>query len=117
MVFKKNILLGVSGGIAAYKAYALASKLTQQGANVKVMMTASATEFVTPLTFQALSGNPVFTDTFDEKDPEKIAHIDIADWADIILIVPSTANIIGKIAYGNAEDVMFVTLLSSHAYL
>src|SRR5690625_366144 len=106
MVFKKNILLGVSGGIAAYKACALASKLTQQGANVKVMMTASATEFVTPLTFQALSRNPVYTDTFDEKDPEKIAHIDLADWADIILIAPVTANIIGKIANGIADDML-----------
>src|SRR5690625_2034743 len=115
MVFKKNILLGVSGGIAAYKACALASKLTQQGANVKVMMTASATEFVTPLTFQALSRNPVFTDTFDEKDPEKIAHIDLADWADIILIAPATANIIGKIANGIADDMLSTTLLASQA--
>src|SRR5690625_450430 len=115
MVFKKNILLGVSGGIAAYKACALASKLTQQGANVKVMMTASATEFATPLTFQALSRNPVFTDTFDEKDPEKIAHIDIADWADIILIAPATANIIGKIANGIADDMLSTTLLASQA--
>lgn len=115
MVFKKNILLGVSGGIAAYKACALASKLTQQGANVKVMMTESATEFVTPLTFQALSRNPVFTDTFDEKDPEKIAHIDIADWADIILIAPATANVIGKIANGIADDMLSTTLLASQA--
>lgn len=68
----KKILLGVSGGIAAYTRCALTSKLTQQGANVKVMMTESATKFVSPLTFQALSRNPVYTDTFDEKDPKKL---------------------------------------------
>lgn len=71
MVNQKNILLGVSGGIAVYKACALASKLTQKGANVKVMMTESATKFVSPLTFQALSRNPVYIDTFDEKTQRK----------------------------------------------
>src|SRR5699024_10739835 len=76
IVRNKNIVLGVSGGIAAYKACALTSKLTQKGANVRVVMTENACQFVSPLTFQALSRNPVYTDTFDEKDPEKIAHID-----------------------------------------
>lgn len=76
MLNGKNVVLGVSGGIAAYKACALTSKLVQQGANVKVIMTEGATEFVQPLTFQALSRNPVYTDAFDEKNPEKIAHID-----------------------------------------
>ncbi|MFC4557060.1 bifunctional phosphopantothenoylcysteine decarboxylase/phosphopantothenate--cysteine ligase CoaBC [Virgibacillus kekensis] len=111
----KNIVLGVSGGIAAYKACALTSKLTQQGANVKVIMTENATEFVSPLTFQALSRNPVYTDTFDEKDPEKIAHIDLADWADILVIAPATANIIGKIAGGIADDMLSTTLLATEA--
>ncbi|WP_042144934.1 bifunctional phosphopantothenoylcysteine decarboxylase/phosphopantothenate--cysteine ligase CoaBC [Paucisalibacillus sp. EB02] len=111
----KNVLLGVSGGIAAYKACALTSKLTQQGANVKVMMTKSATEFVSPLTFQALSRNPVYTDTFDEKDVEKIAHIDLADWADIFIIAPATANIIGKIANGIADDMITTTILATKA--
>ncbi|WP_339227644.1 bifunctional phosphopantothenoylcysteine decarboxylase/phosphopantothenate--cysteine ligase CoaBC [Oceanobacillus sp. FSL K6-2867] len=115
MVNQKNILLGVSGGIAVYKACALASKLTQKGANVKVMMTESATKFVSPLTFQALSRNPVYIDTFDEKNPKKIAHIDIADWADIAIIAPATANIIGKLANGIADDMLSTTLLATEA--
>lgn len=115
MVRNKNVILGVSGGIAAYKACALASKLTQAGANVKVIMTDSAREFVSPLTFQALSRNPVYTDTFDEKDPEKIAHIDVADWADIALIAPATANILGKLAGGIADDMLSTTLLATRA--
>lgn len=115
MINKKNILLGVSGGIAAYKACTLTSKLTQQGANVKVMMTESAAKFVSPLTFQALSRNPVYTDTFDEKDPNKIAHIDVADWADIAIIAPATANIIGKLANGIADDMLSTTLLATKA--
>ncbi|QGS68624.1 bifunctional phosphopantothenoylcysteine decarboxylase/phosphopantothenate--cysteine ligase CoaBC [Oceanobacillus sp. 143] len=105
----------VAGGIAAYKACALTSKLTQKGANVKVVMTKSATEFVSPLTFQALSRNPVYTDTFDEKDPNKIAHIDLADWADIVIIAPASANIIGKIANGIADDMLSTTLLATKA--
>ncbi|MFB4167552.1 bifunctional phosphopantothenoylcysteine decarboxylase/phosphopantothenate--cysteine ligase CoaBC [Virgibacillus sp. JSM 102003] len=115
MVKNKNILLGVSGGIAVYKACALTSKLTQQGANVKVMMTESATKFVSPLTFQALSRNPVYTDTFDEKDPAKIAHIDVADWADIAIMAPATANMIGKMANGMADDMLSTTLLATQA--
>ncbi|AIF43811.1 bifunctional phosphopantothenoylcysteine decarboxylase/phosphopantothenate--cysteine ligase CoaBC [Virgibacillus sp. SK37] len=115
MVNGKNILLGVSGGIAAYKACALTSQLTQRGANVKVMMTEHAAKFVSPLTFQALSRNPVYVDTFDEKDPEKIAHIDVADWADIALLAPATANIIGKIANGIADDMLSTTMLATQA--
>ena len=111
----RNVLLGVSGGIAAYKACALTSKLTQQGANVKVIMTESATKFVSPLTFQALSRNPVYTDTFDEKVAEKIAHIDLADWADIFIIAPGTANIIGKIANGIADDMITTSILATKA--
>lgn len=115
MVKGKNILLGVSGGIAVYKACALASKLTQKGANVKVIMTENATKFVSPLTFQALSRNPVFTDTFDEKDPEKIAHIDLADWAEIAILAPATANIIGKLANGIADDMLSTTMIATRA--
>lgn len=111
----KRILLCVSGGIAVYKAAALTSKLVQAGAEVKVMMTASAREFVTPLTFQALSRNPVYTDTFDEKDPSVIAHIDLADWPDLILVAPATANMIGKIANGLADDMISTTLLAATA--
>lgn len=115
MVNGKKILLGVSGGIAAYKACALTSKLTQKGAIVKVIMTESALEFVQPLTFQALSRQPVYTDTFDEKDYEKIAHIDLADWADLVLLAPATANIIGKLANGIADDMLSTTLLATTA--
>ncbi|GGA84174.1 bifunctional phosphopantothenoylcysteine decarboxylase/phosphopantothenate--cysteine ligase CoaBC [Ornithinibacillus halotolerans] len=114
-MLKKNILLCVTGGIASYKACALTSKLTQQGAEVRVIMTESATEFVSPLTFQALSRNPVYTNTFDEKDPSKIAHIDLADWADIVIIAPATANIIGKIANGIADDMLTTTILATKA--
>lgn len=115
MLANKKILLGVSGGIAAYKACALTSKLVQQGANVKVIMTSGATEFVSPLTFQALSRNQVYIDTFYEENPEKIAHIDVADWADIALVAPATANIIGKMANGIADDMLTTALLATKA--
>lgn len=112
---KNNILLCVSGGIAVYKAAALTSKLVQANFNVKVIMTKSATEFVTPLTFQALSRNPVYTDTFDEKDASKIAHIDLADWADLVVVAPATANIIGKLANGIVDDMVTTTILATKA--
>jgi len=115
MIKNKRILLGVTGGIAAYKACDLTSKLTQRGADVRVIMTESATKFVSPLTFQALSRNPVYIDTFDEKDPKKIAHIDLADWAEIALVAPATANIIGKMANGIADDMLTTTLLATRA--
>src|SRR5690625_5294519 len=115
MLSNKKILVGVSGGIAVYKACSLVSQLTQQGADVKVVMTDHAAEFVSPLTFQALSRNPVYTDTFDEKDPEKIAHIDVADWADIAIIAPATANIMAKMAQGIADDMLSTTLLATQA--
>ncbi|MFC3882629.1 bifunctional phosphopantothenoylcysteine decarboxylase/phosphopantothenate--cysteine ligase CoaBC [Bacillus songklensis] len=115
MVKGKRILLCVTGGIAVYKAAALTSKLVQAGFEVKVMMTKSASEFVTPLTFQSLSRNPVYTDTFDEKNPAVIAHIDLADWADLVLVAPATANIIGKLANGIADDMISTTLLATTA--
>lgn len=111
----KKILLCVSGGIAVFKAAALTSKLYQTGAEVKVLMTKSATEFVTPLTFQTLSRNDVYKDTFEEKDPTSVAHIDVADWADLVLIAPATANIIGKLANGISDDMMSTTLLATEA--
>ncbi|OMC88860.1 bifunctional 4'-phosphopantothenoylcysteine decarboxylase/phosphopantothenoylcysteine synthetase [Viridibacillus sp. FSL H7-0596] len=115
MLANKNILLCVSGGIAVYKAVALVSKLSQAGANVKVMMTESATRFVTPLSFQVMSKNDVYTDTFDEKDSSVIAHIDLADWADLIIVAPATANVIGKLANGIADDMVTTTLLATTA--
>lgn len=113
MLVGKKILLCVSGGIAVYKAAALTSKLTQAGADVKVILSESAEKFVTPLTFQALSRNDVYTDTFDEKDAKVIAHIDLADWADLILIAPATANLIGKMANGIGDNMITATLLAA----
>lgn len=115
MLKDRKILVCVSGGIAVYKAVALVSKLAQAGANVKVIMTASAKEFVTPLSFQVMSRNDVFFDTFDEKDSKVIAHIDLADWADLILVAPATANVIGKVANGLADDMVTTTILASTA--
>ncbi|WP_301108922.1 bifunctional phosphopantothenoylcysteine decarboxylase/phosphopantothenate--cysteine ligase CoaBC [Sporosarcina sp.] len=115
MMNNKNILLCVTGGIAVYKAVALVSKLSQAGANVKVVMTDSAREFVQPLTFQVMSRNDVYTDTFDEKDSRVIAHIDLADWADLIIVAPATANVIGKLANGIADDMVTTILLATEA--
>ncbi|OQP05298.1 bifunctional phosphopantothenoylcysteine decarboxylase/phosphopantothenate--cysteine ligase CoaBC [Geobacillus sp. 44B] len=115
MVYGKNILLCVTGGIAAYKAAALTSQLTQRGANVKVIMSEGACQFITPLTFQALSRNEVYVDTFAEKNPAVIAHIDLADWADLVLVAPATANTIGKLANGIADNMITTTLLATKA--
>lgn len=115
MMQGKRVLLCVSGGIAVYKAAALTSKLVQGGAEVKVIMTESARKFVAPLTFQALSRQDVYWDTFDEKDSSKIAHIDLADWADLVLVAPATANIIGKLANGIADDMITTTILATTA--
>lgn len=115
MLANKKIVLGVTGGIAAYKAIALTSKLSQAGATVQVILTAGAQKFVTPLSFQAISRQPVYVDTFDELDPRKIQHIDLADWADLFIIAPATANIIGKYANGIADDMLSTTLLATTA--
>ncbi|CCF14822.1 phosphopantothenoylcysteine decarboxylase/phosphopantothenate--cysteine ligase [Brevibacillus laterosporus GI-9] len=111
----KEIVLGVSGGIAAYKAAALTSKLTQAGAKVSVVMTANACKFVQPITFEALSHRPVYTDTFKEPVPGVISHIDVADRADLVILAPATANIIGKYANGIADDMLSTMLLATTA--
>lgn len=113
MLNNKKILLCVTGGIAVYKAVALTSKLIQAGAEVKVILSNSAAKFVTPLSFQALSRNFVYTDTFEEHNPKVIAHIDLADWADMVIIAPATANTIGKLANGIADDMVTTTLLAT----
>jgi len=115
MLANKKILLCVSGGIAVYKAVALVSKLSQAGAEVKVIMTESATKFVQPLSFQMMSRNDVYTDTFDEKNSKVIAHINLADWADLVIVAPATANVIGKLANGIADDMVTTTLLATTA--
>jgi phosphopantothenoylcysteine decarboxylase / phosphopantothenate---cysteine ligase len=111
----KKIVLGVTGGIAAFKAAALCSKLVQRGAEVRVIMTESATKFITGLTMQILSKAPVYTDTFDEKNPAVVAHIDLADWADLVLIAPATANTITKMAVGLGDDMLSTMLLATQA--
>lgn len=115
MLQGKTIVLGVSGGIAVYKAAALCSKLTQAGANVRVIMTESAAKFVAPLTFQALSRNEVMTDTFHEFESDKIMHIHTADTADLFVIAPATANIMAKMASGIGDDMLTTTLLATTA--
>lgn len=115
MLQGKTIVLGVTGGIAAFKAAALCSRLTKAGADVRVIMTEGAAKFITPLTFQTLSRNAVYTDTFDERDPGVVSHIDLADAADLVVIAPATANVIAKMAHGLADDMLTTTLLATAA--
>lgn len=112
MLKGKTIILGVTGGIAAYKAATIVSRLVERGADVHVIMTASATQIITPLTLQTLSKNPVHIDTFDERNPKVVTHIDLADKADLALIAPATANSIAKLALGLADDMLSTTLLA-----
>lgn len=109
----KHILLAVTGGIAAYKAIDLTSKLTQAGYDVRVMLTEHAQEFVTPLSFQAISRNPVYTNTFLEENPNEIQHVSLGDWADLIIVAPATANTIAKLSVGIADDIITSTLLAT----
>ena len=111
----KNILLGVSGGIAAYKAAEIVRLLVKAEATVRVVMTTNAQEFMTPLTLQSLSGNPVSTDTFDLTQESEIGHIRLADSADLVLIAPATANILAKLAHGLADDLLSTLLLVTRA--
>ncbi|SNR90897.1 phosphopantothenoylcysteine decarboxylase / phosphopantothenate--cysteine ligase [Anaerovirgula multivorans] len=115
MLTGKNIVVGVTGGIAAYKACDIVSQLKKLNANVDVMMTKAAMEFVKPYTFQALSQNPVITDLFETPRYWDIEHISLAQKADIILVAPATANIIGKIAHGIADDILSTTIMASTA--
>lgn len=111
----KRIVLAVTGGIAAYKAAAVCSQLSQLGAEVRVIMTEGATKFVSPLTFQVLSRNAVYTDVFEERDPTRIAHIDLADHTDLVVIAPATAHVIAKLAYGLADDMLTSMMLATRA--
>ncbi len=111
----KTIVLGVSGGIAAYKSAELVRLLVNAGANVRVMMTRNATEFITPLTLQTLSANPVATDTFSLTQESEIGHIRLADSADAIVIAPATADVIAKAAVGIADDIVTTVLLATRA--
>ena len=105
-LLNKNVLLGVTGGIAAYKAAELCRLLIKQGANLRVVMTPSATEFIGPLTFQALSGYPVVTEMFETHADNAMDHIDLARWTDLMLIAPATAGSIAKLADGYADNLL-----------
>lgn len=115
MLKGKVILLGITGGIAAFKAASLTSMLTKMGAEVHCIMTSSAKQFITELTLQSLSKQKVYSDTFQERDPGSISHIDLADKADLVLVAPATANILAKMAHGLADDMLSTTLLATTA--
>lgn len=108
----KNILVGVTGGIAAYKSANIISSFRKKGYNVKVIMTRNATEIIAPLTLETLSRNRVYTDMWDDKGHYDVEHISLSDWADVVLIAPATYNIIGKVANGIADD-MLSTVISA----
>lgn len=111
----KRLLLGVTGGIAAYKAADLVRRLREQGADVRVVMTRSAREFVTPLTFAALSGNPVRTELLDGGEEAVMGHIELARWSDVILVAPASANFLARLAHGLADDLLAALCLAADA--
>src|SRR5690625_2882964 len=108
-----NIVIGVTGGIAAYKAIDLTSKLIQSGHEVRVVLTENALEFVTPLAFQAIGRNHVYTNTFKEEDPSVISHIKIGEWADVIIVAPISANTISKLACGIYDNMLLNVLAAN----
>ena len=109
-----KIILGVTGSISAYKAADIGNRLTKEGFDVDVILTDGGSRFITPLTLQTLTKNPVHMDAFDEDDPKSVKHIDLAQKSDIILIAPATANIIGKIASGIADDLLSATVMAAY---
>jgi phosphopantothenoylcysteine decarboxylase / phosphopantothenate---cysteine ligase len=111
----KRILLGVTGGIAAYKSPDLVRRLTERGAQVQVVMTAAARQFVTPVTFQAVSGRPVRTDLWDEAAEAAMGHIELARWADLVLIAPATADFLARLTHGLADDLLTTLCLATTA--
>ena len=112
MLKNKTVLLGVTGGIAAYKAAALASMLVKLHANVEVVMTESATKFITPLTFEQLTGRRTMVDTFDRNFAHQVEHISLAERTDLVIIAPATANVCAKLAHGLADDMLTTTVLA-----
>lgn len=112
MLSGKTILLGVTGGIAAYKAAALASALVKLHASVEVVMTRNATQFITPLTFEQLTGNRTMVDTFDRNFSHQVEHIALADRTDLVIVAPATANVCAKLAHGLADDMLTTTVLA-----
>lgn len=114
-LFNRNVLLGVSGGIAAYKSAELVRQLQELGATVRVIMTRGAREFITPLTLQALSGHPVHTELLDEEAEQGMGHIELARWADLLLIAPATADLIARLAAGRGDDLLTTVALATPA--
>jgi phosphopantothenoylcysteine decarboxylase / phosphopantothenate---cysteine ligase len=115
MLREKTVVLGITGGIAAYKAAELTRLFVKAGATVHVIMTESATQFIGPLTFQTLTGNPVYVNQFDLIGESEIGHISLADRADVLLIAPATANVMGKVANGIADDLLTTTTMATKA--
>lgn len=113
MIKNKNIVIGITGGIACYKVCEIISYLVREGVNVDVIMTKNATEFITPLTIEILSKNKVIIDMFEKKEHFEVEHISLARKADLILVVPATANIIGKVANGIADDMLSTTIMAT----
>ena len=112
MLKGKTILLGVTGGIAAYKSASLASLLVKAGARVRVLMTENAKNFINPITFESLTGYKCVSDTFDRNFEFKVEHIALAKKADAVIIAPATANVIAKLAHGIADDMLTTTMLA-----
>lgn len=112
MLHGKTVVLGVTGGIAAYKMPNLASALVKLGCNVQVLMTKNATEFITAVTFETLTGNKALIDTFDRNFSFQVEHVAVADQADLVMIAPATANVIAKMAHGLADDMLTTTVLA-----
>lgn len=112
---KKNVVIGIAGGIACYKVCDVISRLVKEGINVDVIMTKNATQFITPLTIETLAKNKVIVDMFNETDYTEVAHIRLAKKADLFVVVPATANIIGKVASGIADDMLSTTIVATKA--
>ena len=112
MLTGKTILLGITGGIAAYKSAALTSELVKLHANVEVVMTENATKFITPLTFEQLTGRKALVDTFDRNFTHQVEHISLADRTDLVIVAPATANVCAKLAHGLADDMLTTTILA-----
>ena len=114
-LYRKRIVLGVGGGIAAYKSAELVRRLRDQGAEVHVVMTRAGREFITPLTLQALSGHPVHLDLLDPAAEAAMGHIELAKWADLVLIAPATADLLARLAQGMADDLLTALVLATDA--
>lgn len=114
-LWQKRVILGISGGIAAYKSADLVRRLKDAGADVHVVMTAAAQQFITPLTLQALSGNPVHTELLNPEAEAGMGHIQLARWADVVLVAPASADVIARLAQGVANDLLTTLWLATKA--